>query len=170
VELIVGEVRDCGIELTAAPVKFEDLANMVGNFPHNGPGTDRPFDVFMIAIGLSGFDPGFDMFDTFDSSRITGPDHPQFDPFAGAANVEGYSNPQVDQLLQQARVVYDQRERARLYLQAQETIAQDQPLLFCWSPLTTEFRGTHLSSTSGPLEEGVPNSFAQLETLLVAAH
>lgn len=46
-------------------------------------------------------------------------------------NRTGYSNPEVDRLLEQARVEYDQEKRFKLYQQAEEIIVQDA----AWIPL-----------------------------------
>ena len=41
----------------------------------------------------------------------------------------GYANPQVDQLLEQASVLTDQAQRAELYKQVQEILAEDVPFI-----------------------------------------
>lgn len=48
------------------------------------------------------------------------------------ANRGRYSNPKLDALLEQARVVSDRQERKKLYAKAQEIIAHDQPYLTLW--------------------------------------
>lgn len=47
----------------------------------------------------------------------------------GTSNREFYANPDVDALLDQAKVAIDQEERAELYKQAQELIAEDAPMV-----------------------------------------
>jgi peptide/nickel transport system substrate-binding protein len=51
-------------------------------------------------------------------------------PDQGGFNSGYYSNPEVDQLLQQARVSTDQTERAELYKQMQEIVREDAPWVF----------------------------------------
>ncbi len=51
-------------------------------------------------------------------------------PEAGGFNSGYYSNPEVDDLLEQARVSTDQAERAELYKQMQEIVQDDAPWVF----------------------------------------
>jgi oligopeptide transport system substrate-binding protein len=50
-------------------------------------------------------------------------------------NLSGYSNPEVDRLLEQARVEQDVTRRIRLYQQAEQIIVEDAPVLFLVHPL-----------------------------------
>ena len=47
----------------------------------------------------------------------------------GTGNTTGYSNPQVDRLLEQARSITDQTERAKLYGQVQDIVMQELPYI-----------------------------------------
>ncbi|RVT86764.1 ABC transporter substrate-binding protein [Rhodobacteraceae bacterium CCMM004] len=51
-------------------------------------------------------------------------------PDQGGFNSGYYSNPEVDQLLEAARVATDQNERARLYKEMQEIVQEDAPWVF----------------------------------------
>jgi len=51
-------------------------------------------------------------------------------PDAGGFNSGYYSNPKVDELLEQARVATDQDERARLYKEMQQIVHEDAPWVF----------------------------------------
>ena len=51
-------------------------------------------------------------------------------PDKGGFNSGYYSNPKVDELLEQARVATDQEERARLYKEMQEIVHEDAPWVF----------------------------------------
>ena len=51
-------------------------------------------------------------------------------PSEGGFNSGYYSNPEVDALLEQARVSTDQEERARLYKEMQEIVQEDAPWVF----------------------------------------
>jgi peptide/nickel transport system substrate-binding protein len=53
----------------------------------------------------------------------------------GTLNEFGYSNAEVDQLLEKGRATFDQKERARLYQQAQKLIAADAPVAYVVYPL-----------------------------------
>jgi peptide/nickel transport system substrate-binding protein len=66
-------------------------------------------------------DPDF-FYYVFDSHEI---------PPVGA-NRGRFRNPELDRLLEQARVISDRQKRKKLYAQAQEIIAHDQPYLTLW--------------------------------------
>ncbi len=51
-------------------------------------------------------------------------------PEQGGFNSGYYSNPEVDQILEQARVSTDQTERAELYKRMQEIVHEDAPWVF----------------------------------------
>ncbi len=51
-------------------------------------------------------------------------------PEEGGFNSGYYSNPEVDELLNQARVSTSQEERARLYAEVQEIVYEDAPWVF----------------------------------------
>ncbi len=52
----------------------------------------------------------------------------------GGNNFESYKNPQVDQLLDKARTVYDQAQRKDLYSQAMKIGLNDVPRVYLWWP------------------------------------
>ena len=52
----------------------------------------------------------------------------------GRGNSAGYSNPQVDKLLDAAETETDRAKRAALYVQAQQIIHNDAPWVFLWLP------------------------------------
>jgi peptide/nickel transport system substrate-binding protein len=52
----------------------------------------------------------------------------------GTLNEFGYGNPEVDRLLAEGRATFDQKERARLYQQAQKLIAADAPVVYLVYP------------------------------------
>ncbi|MGH7264658.1 MAG: ABC transporter substrate-binding protein, partial [Candidatus Rokuibacteriota bacterium] len=52
----------------------------------------------------------------------------------GTLNEFGYSNAELDQLLEKGRATFDQKERARLYQQAQKLIAADAPVVYLVYP------------------------------------
>ncbi len=51
-------------------------------------------------------------------------------PENGGFNSGYYSNPEVDRLLEEARVATDQEERARLYKEMQQIVQEDAPWVF----------------------------------------
>lgn len=52
----------------------------------------------------------------------------------GTLNEFGYANPEVDRLLERGRATFDQKERARIYQQAQKLIAADVPVVYLVYP------------------------------------
>ena len=52
----------------------------------------------------------------------------------GGNNRNGYKNPEVDKLLEQARAVADPAERKKIYTQATKIIAEDAPFAFVRFP------------------------------------
>jgi len=52
----------------------------------------------------------------------------------GTLNEFGYSNPELDRLLEEGRVTFDQKARARVYQQAQKFMAWDAPVIFLVYP------------------------------------
>jgi peptide/nickel transport system substrate-binding protein len=52
----------------------------------------------------------------------------------GTLNEFAYANRELDQLLEKGRATFDQKERARIYQQAQRLIAQDAPVLYLVYP------------------------------------
>jgi peptide/nickel transport system substrate-binding protein len=52
----------------------------------------------------------------------------------GGNNRNGYNNPEVDKLLDQARAVADPAERTKIYAQATKIIAEDAPMIFIRFP------------------------------------
>lgn len=71
----------------------------------------------------------------------------------GGVNSFNYSNPKVDELLAQGSAVIDQTERASIYFEVQEILAQDVPI----SPLATVVLFyPHLDTISGlPWDDGI---------------
>jgi peptide/nickel transport system substrate-binding protein len=73
----------------------------------------------MTVIGWVGFvDPGEYLYNIFHTDGIW--------------NQQGYSNPEVDQLLEEGRRVSDQSQRKEIYREAQRLIAEDAPMVFLY--------------------------------------
>ena len=67
---------------------------------------------------------------------------------AGSANVWGYSNPEVDELCNQGKVIVDETERETIYKEAQKLIVNDVPNLFIASPMEYYFTRTNVEGFS----------------------
>jgi peptide/nickel transport system substrate-binding protein len=83
----------------------------------------------------------------------------------GTLNEFGYANPELDQLLEKGRATFDQKERARIYQQAQKVIAADAPAVYFvypaeiqalskriqgWVPMGYRDALTHMVGVSAP--------------------
>ncbi|MGR3567095.1 MAG: ABC transporter substrate-binding protein, partial [Pseudooceanicola nanhaiensis] len=58
----------------------------------------------------------------------------QFLTTGGGINDSGYSNPQVDEYLNAARVTNDTAERKELYNKARDILMEDSPLVYLYHP------------------------------------
>jgi peptide/nickel transport system substrate-binding protein len=59
----------------------------------------------------------------------------------GKYNQQGYSNPQLDKLLEQGRVTLDRDQRKDIYSQAQRIVAQDAPMVLLYvNPQVSAYR------------------------------
>ena len=52
----------------------------------------------------------------------------------GGMNYGGFDNAEVNELLEQGRVVSDQAERAQIYAQVTEILQEEVPAIFIWHP------------------------------------
>jgi peptide/nickel transport system substrate-binding protein len=113
-ELIKDELNDASITVNLVPEQFPQLVSDAQNHK------------FQAALeGWSGrIDPDGNMYNQFHTG--------------GGNNDMQYSVPQVDQLLDQARTTFDQNQRATLYKQANQIIAQDAPWVFINYGVATE--------------------------------
>jgi len=101
-------VKDGGFDLKIKPVEYAALLDQ----------QDRG-DFSLLALGWSGrVDP---------DANIT-----NFVGTGGSQNVAGYNNPQVDQLLTQARQSQDVAQRRDLYGKVTTTLHQDDPLIYLY--------------------------------------
>jgi peptide/nickel transport system substrate-binding protein len=160
-DLIASQARDCGMDLRSRPTRFDDLLTMLNHYPHNIPGTNHPVDLY-VGIWAIGVDPA-DGFDFFASSNISDAKHP--DGF----NWTGFSDPTLDALVTAGRATYDPAARTRIYREAQQELAAQQPYLFLWANNTYDVVRAAVRTVGGPLDLTVPNWTWQPERMVVAA-
>jgi ABC-type transport system substrate-binding protein len=156
VDRIVSQVRDCGIELTPHPVVFPDALRMIVTPPHLAPSGSEPFDVYFGGWSM-GFDP--DVSDIFHSRSI--PSEPE-----GGLNYIGFSNPRVDDLLDEGLRTYDRPRRAEIYRELQRVLDEEQPYLFMAAIAGVEAIDDDMTSTPGELQLNSPEWWWQLEALV----
>lgn len=105
--LIQSHLKQIGVELEIQQLESRAVMQATG---------EGEFDLLLWRYGWNGPD-ALNIF--LSSSRI------------GRTNRVGYSNPEVDALLQEAEHELDQEERLRMYVEAQQIILQESP----WHPL-----------------------------------
>lgn len=72
--------------------------------------------------------PDPDLYDIFHSSKISSP----------GLNFVGYSNPELDRLLEEGRYTLDREKRKEIYKRIQRILAEDQPYTFLYIPMSLE--------------------------------
>jgi peptide/nickel transport system substrate-binding protein len=122
-ELIQAELQKAGITVNLLPEDFGKLTTET-----------RVQHQFQAALsGWSGrIDPDGNMFAFFHTG--------------GSFNDGLYSNPQVDQLLDQARQTTDRNQRKSLYQQAEKIIVGDAPLVFTTDPTVPQITSKHVQN------------------------
>ena len=156
-DLLAEQARDCGFELTIRPAPAETVLVPVGIYPHVPGGGDDPFEAHFIGWA-TGFDPHDPL---FHSSQVTSEEQPR------SFNFMGFENERVDQLLDAGQTTYAQRDRARIYQELQELIAEEKPVLFTWSPKGYVAIDARLGLTDGEINLASPQWFWQYEKLVL---
>jgi ABC-type transport system substrate-binding protein len=160
-DLIASQARDCGVDLRSRPTKFDDLLTMLTSYPHDIPGTRTPFDLYL-GIWANGVDPA-DGFDFFASSNISDPKHPD------GLDYTGFSDPTLDALISAGKATYDTAARTRIYREAQQELAAQQPYVFLWANNTYDVVRAAVRTVDGPLDLTGPDWCWQPERMVVAA-
>lgn len=124
-EIIQRRLKEIGIRVKIKVVEWSVFLNDYVN--------KKAFEAILLGWSVSR-DP--DIYDVWHSSKTR----------EGEFNFIGYKNEEVDRLLIEARRVFDQEERARLYRRIHELIYADQPYMFLFtaeslSCLHNRFRG-----------------------------
>lgn len=158
VDLVSEQVRDCGIELNIVRADQFTVLNPLFEYPHVAPGSDKPFEAVFIFFA-HGFDPHDPTWSSREVSTTENPD---------GFNFMGFANAEVDRLIDEGVATYEQRERARIYRQLQEVLAEEQPVLFGWGTRVHEALDPQLRLTDGPINLDSRMWWWQLEKLTLA--
>ena len=154
-ELVAEQARDCGFDLTVVPADQATVISPVFEYPHIWGGREEPFEAHFLGWA-QGFDPDSPL---FHSRHISSEEQP------AGFNFMGYRNERVDALIEAGVATYDQRERARIYRELQEIIAEDRPVLFAWAGRSHDVIDTRLGYLDGEINLASPQWFWQLEKL-----
>ena len=111
--LIQSQLKKVGI---AVEIRVVEWAAFIREFVNKGR-----FDAVMLGWTITS-DP--DIYQVWHSSQAV----------EGGLNFTRYKNPELDRLLEEARITPDQEERKRLYWRVQEVLADDQPYCFLYVP------------------------------------
>jgi ABC-type transport system substrate-binding protein len=167
-DLIAAQAGDCGMDLRSLPTSWDRILNGLLLYPHLIPGTKTPFDLY---IGGWNPDPDPDSaLETFVSANVTDARHPNGSGGNGFEGTDwtGFSDPVLDALVKEAKATYDQAEQTRLYRQAQQELAAQQPYLFLWAANSYDIVRSAVSTVAGPLDLTTPNWGWQPQRLVVA--
>ena len=112
-ELIQEDLNKVGVRVKIKVVEWSTFINEFIN--------KRSFEAVLLGWSLG---PEPDIFDIFHSSRQR----------EGQFNFVGYSNREVDRLIEEARGTLDRERRRSIYHRLQEIIYQEQPYMFLYVP------------------------------------
>lgn len=167
-DLVAAQAGDCGMNLRSLPTSWDRLVSGLFLYPHLIPGTKTPFDLYLGGYAL---DPDPDSaLENFVSANVTDARHPNGSggmSFEGA-DWTGFSDPVLDALVKEAKATFDQAEQTRLYRQAQQELAAQQPYLFLWAANSYDIVRSAVSTVAGPLDLTTPNWGWQPQRLVVA--
>lgn len=161
VQLMSDQARqNCGFDITFKEVDFGALLNMLSVYPHinaAAPETNKPFDAYFGGWGTS-YDP--DPYSLYHGDECSSKERP--DTF----NYICYNNPEINKLIEQGLVEFDQAKRAEIYQQYAILKAEDVPTILGWSDIAREGLRKSVGTTAeGGLQLDTPTWFAQLEKL-----
>lgn len=110
-EIIQAQLKAVGIDVR---VRIQEWSSFIHQYIDK-----RQFDAIVIGWSLP-VDP--DNYSTWHSSQRS----------EGQYNFTGYSNPEVDRLLEQGRTEFDMNKRKKIYRRLHEILADEQPYLFLY--------------------------------------
>lgn len=158
-DLVAEQARDCGMELTVVPADRDSVLRPVDTFPHIAGGYEEPFEALFVGW-IHGLDP-HDVL--WHSSSVTSAEQPR------NLNFMGFADEHVDELIDQGIATYDQRERARIYRELQQVLADERPVLFAWATRQYEALDARLGLTDGQINLSSRMWFWELEKLILRA-
>ena len=157
-QLMSDQVRQCGIDIQYRETDFTALLNMLTQYPHinaAAPETGKPFDAYFGGFN-TGFDP--DPFSLYHSSECSTAERPDTN------NYICYQNPEVDKLIEDGLVTFDQSGRASIYQEYAVVQSNDLPVLYAWADIAREGLQSTVDTTAG-FQNDTPTWFRQIEKL-----
>jgi peptide/nickel transport system substrate-binding protein len=136
------QLAECGIELKVKQLDLTgDLLLAQLKWPND-------FDTVLLTRQL-GSDPDQDVV-AFETSHATTADN------TADANPGGYTSPDADRLIAQARLTVDQAARKGLYGQLQDQLEKDVPAWPIWYDQAWSALSNRLSGPDGPIDPAAP--------------
>ena len=157
-QLMADQVKECGFDIQYKETDFTALLNMLTTYPHinaAAPETGRPFDAYFGGFN-TGFDP--DPFTLYHSSECSTPKRPDTN------NYICYQNAEVDRLIEEGLVEFDQAKRAAIYQEYAVIQSNDLPVLYAWADIKREGLRSTVDTTAG-FQDDTPTWFRQIEKL-----
>jgi peptide/nickel transport system substrate-binding protein len=161
-ELVAGQVRECGIDLRLEEVSFAAIVRMLDVYPHinaadAGAEAPRPFDAYFGGFNTT-VEP--DPFRLYHSTECSSAER------SSTFNYICYQNPVVDGLIDTGRIETDPTRRADIYHQYSIALSQDLPVIYAWSDLAREgIRSSVATTAAGGLRLDTPTWFHEMEKL-----
>jgi ABC-type transport system substrate-binding protein len=157
-QLMSDQVKQCGMDIQYRETDFTALLNMLTTYPHinaAAPETGKPFDAYFGGFN-TGFDP--DPFTLYHSSECSTPERPDTN------NYICYQNAEVDQLIEDGLVTFEQGDRATIYQEYAVLQSNDLPVLYAWADIAREGLQSSVDTTAG-FQNDTPTWFRQIEKL-----
>ncbi len=133
------DLAEVGVNINFAPIEYATVVERL----------TVTFDFQMEGGDFAGVTPDpNDLFDQFHST--------------GAANSTGYSSPELDALLEEARQILDQEQSKPVWSQVQQILMRDVPMHWAWYRpfiyvVSNEYTGFTLSNLDGGIFRTLPN-------------
>ncbi|MEO5884344.1 MAG: ABC transporter substrate-binding protein [Candidatus Limnocylindrales bacterium] len=157
-QLMSDQVKVCGMDIQYRETDFAALLNMLTTYPHINAAaaeTGKPFDAYFGGFN-TGFDP--DPFSLYHSSECSTPERPDTN------NYICYKNAEVDKLIEDGLVEFDQSKRAAIYQEYAILQSNDLPVLYAWADIKREGLRATVDTTAG-FQNDTPTWFRQIEKL-----
>jgi peptide/nickel transport system substrate-binding protein len=143
-QLFIDDMADLGISVEAENYAIEHL---VGTDAEPGILGQRAYDVVDIPWNHR---TTLDMFiERFGEAFIPGPD------YAEGANIMGYANDEVNQLLREQSVELDPEERAAILAEVQEIVTNDVPIILIYDHIEIDMARTYVHGLDPGPEAGL---------------
>jgi ABC-type transport system substrate-binding protein len=159
-ELMALQLRECGIEILVRPRDFTEIGGSILTWPHIPTGDKEPFDVYFSGYAVA---PDGSLDELYHSRELTSDANPE------GGNLSGYSDPDLDRVIETGITAAELTERGRAMREAQATVAEAVPGIPAWWGARSVLLRDSVGSRSGPLDLRTWHWDWQLEDLVRVA-